>query len=119
MPDSAGRIINDLKGPTRQFLIEHASGPQPIVRGWLDLPRSSLLRRDLIRYEWENGVAANKFPKATALTEIGREVVCTILGQAADQIISCRQFLTKQIANPKIGTSREVSLAKLMADAVA
>jgi hypothetical protein len=112
-------MVNELKVSLRNLLIEHATGPQPIIRGPEEHSRAALLRRELIRYEWQNGVAASAFPKATALTELGREVVCIILGDYADQIVASQKFLERLARKPKPVFNREVALAKLMADAAA
>lgn len=82
---SARGIINKLSKPQRDSLMAHADGPQPIVVSPEILTRSALIDRGLIRYVIPGGVPTAR-PHRTALTEIGREVLCVMLGDLADTL---------------------------------
>ena len=105
----AYRIAHDLKVLPRRLLIEHCPGPRPIIRGPEENTRQALLARDLIRYDWAKAADRTGFPKATTLTELGREVVCIVLGHYADSI-TASQF-RKVIESPSIVSRIEQELA--------
>lgn len=73
------------------------------------MTRRSLLAQELIRYDWAPSSHHTGFPKATVLTEIGREVVCIILGHYADNL-TARTF-RKIIESPSIVSRIEQELA--------
>jgi len=105
----AYRIASHLKVLPRRFLIEHANGPRPVIRGPEEMTRRCLLGMELIRYDWAPAAHRTGFPKATVLTELGREVVCIVLGHDADSI-TASQF-RKIIESPSIVSRIEQELA--------
>jgi len=109
MSPVAYRIASNLKVLPRRLLIEHCPGPRPIIRGPEENTRQSLLARELIRYDWAPASHHTGFPKATVLTELGREVVCIVLGHDADSL-TASQF-RKIVESPSIVSRIEQELA--------
>ena len=76
------------------------------------MTRRCLLGMELIRYDWAPASHHTGFPKATVLTELGREVACIILGHWADNL-TARAF-RKIIESPSIVSriEQELSMAR-------
>jgi hypothetical protein len=76
-------IANVLSKAQRDSLIAHIDHPQPVnCRGPEFVTKLSLLERRLLRGEHPDMTR----PQYTRLTELGREVVCAILGDYADKL---------------------------------
>lgn len=84
---SMREIVNRLSKSQRDHLIEHISGPQPILTGPQVHITGALISRNLIRYVHKFNDKHAKFPHHTKFTEFGREVVCIILGDYADALV--------------------------------
>lgn len=115
MQSPAYRIAGELQVKLRQFLIEHAPRPKPNIVDQNFATRGALLRRGLIRYVHRFADNHAECPHHTELTELGREVVCIILGQYADSIIASREFLARRQA-PTIAPDQELKLARQWAN---
>jgi hypothetical protein len=78
--------------------------------------RVVLKRYDLIFWTNSKGNHNVSAPTHSALTPLGRETVCCILGQYADSLVAHRTFL-ERMASPSImaGLDRELALARIMA----
>ncbi len=83
---SAREIVNKMSKPLRDSLTAHANGPQPIVVGPESSSRSALISRGLVRYDLPGNVPTRR-PHRTALTDLGREVLCVMLGDYADALV--------------------------------
>jgi hypothetical protein len=111
------QLASILKVSQRDLLIEHANGPNQIDRS---SPREGsrvvLKRYDLIFWTNSKGNHNVSAPTHSALTPLGRETVCCILGQYADSLVAHRTFL-ERMASPSImaGLDRELALARIMA----
>ena len=123
MLQSTREIVSRMPKIQRDFLIEHVNGAQTIDVGEDTRTRTAMFARDLIRY-----VGAGKDgerPHFTALTELGREVVCSILGDYADALVKsgCLEDAPLIVVNksPKIASlelesesiTPEMKMAKL------
>jgi len=116
MPTGAPQIAAILKVAQRDLLIEHANGPNPIDRSSPREGSRVVLKRHGLIF-WSNAMGNHNVsaPTHSALTELGRETVCCILGQYADSLVQHRKFL-ERVASPSIlvGIDREIALARLM-----
>jgi hypothetical protein len=94
----------------RDFLIEHVNGLQTIDVGEDTRTRTALFARDLIRYVGAG--RSTERPHFTALTDLGREVVCSILGDYADALVKsgCLEEVPLIVikAAPRIAASEPV-----------
>lgn len=84
-------ISNKLSACQRAVLIEHVPGRVPINN---EIDPAAALRRstiqaltsaELIQPDRKGAMR----PRFTMLTELGREVVCCVLGQYADALVQC------------------------------
>lgn len=98
----------------REYLISHVNGPRPIINGYRETTRRSLVNNKILQY-WPPNTTR---PKETRLTEFGRQIVCIVLGNYADALTEAKDFLEKLSAPPIIPDDREMVLAKLMAKRV-
>lgn len=82
---SSREIAVRMPKPQRDLLIAHVDGPQPLTISHESMVRNALLARDLLRFDNR----ASLRPKSTHLTDLGREVLCAILGDYADALVRC------------------------------
>lgn len=81
---SARSIANGLLKSSRDLLINHIDGPVPLtIHGNERGPRNALLARSLIAFP-RGGMTT---PNSTHITNLGREVLCCILGDYADALV--------------------------------
>lgn len=84
-PHGYSRELTSLQ---RDYLIDHACGPRPIIVSEDFKSRNALLSRGLIRTP-----AHSARPTYTELTELGRKVLCCVLGAYADALVRAEQLL--------------------------
>ena len=75
-------VIKNMPKLQRDYLVDHACGPRPIVVSENSASREALMDRRLIRTP-----AHTERPAYTELTDLGREVLCTILADYADALV--------------------------------
>ena len=80
---SVRAIANKLSKQQRDFLIDHIDGPHPISQGYETFVRNALEARGLVCFDLPQSLR----PKTTIITELGREIVCAILGDYADALV--------------------------------
>ena len=83
-PRQIARTLSNIK---RNRLIAHVSGPLPFDVGPTRITNNSLLAEGLLRRLDGENVAMR--PTVLKLSELGRAVVCVILGEYADSLVSC------------------------------
>lgn len=83
------------------FLIDHIDSAHPLRHdNNEDRTRSALISRNLIRYEYAPTIVGR--PRATVLTQLGREVVCIVLGQYADALERARERIGRLRDKPRL-----------------
>jgi hypothetical protein len=82
---SARSFVAKMPKLQRDSLVAHIEGPQQIVTGMERFTRQALISRGLLHHDPANMMTSR--PSKTALTELGREVVCIILGDYADALV--------------------------------
>jgi hypothetical protein len=87
-------IANRLSKQQRDCLIQHIDYPQPIKRGPEFQTAFCLMYRNLLRGDYP------QFPRSTSLTELGREVLCTVLGDYADALFRTHLIEIETSAEP-------------------
>lgn len=81
---SARSLANGLLKPSRDLLLAHLDGqPRPLAIGPESYSRNALVDRRLLRFDDNHSLK----PHSTIITELGREVLCTILGDYADALV--------------------------------
>jgi len=83
---SARSIARSLSNIQRSSLVEHAPGPQRYFTDTDRKTKQSLVDAGLLRPTARENQA--KFPPELVLSELGREVVCFILGDYADALVA-------------------------------
>jgi hypothetical protein len=106
-------IANQLSRQQRDCLILHLDNPQSIKRGPEFTTAYSLMYRDLLR-----GDAPN-FPRFTLLTELGREVLCAVLGDYADALVRAEIIAVEELqpsvpADTQFAAGSPVQLSVIM-----
>lgn len=74
-------IAHKLTKPQRDLLLEHVDGLVPVKQGLENFVRNALFERRLLRFE------RTLRPQNTILTDLGREVLCALLGSYADALV--------------------------------
>lgn len=83
---SVRSIAFNMPKPQRDMLIAHIDGPQPVTTSGHEWSvRNSLHAKGLLAYP----VGGPINPTTTHITELGREVLCSILGDYADALVRC------------------------------
>ena len=88
---SARTMASNLSAGQRERLIAHIRGPQTI--DYRTGPEENLIRRAVVALLGKGLVRNDTYggairPKHTLLTELGREVVCHVLGDYADGLVT-------------------------------
>ena len=113
------RIANHLTKTQRDCLIEHVHGPQPFHTNVIRQTKQSLVETRLLRPP--NGENMALRPTELMLSELGREVVCIILGEYADALVACG--LTEPLTESQVlaaieeASKRKPCPERLLADA--
>ena len=99
---SPNTMARSMPKAQRDLLIRHINGPRPLAIGPEIYTRNALVLRNLLRFDNPQ----NLRPRATLLTDLGRETVCIILGDYADALVragvleSVRPIVLKKL--PKV-----------------
>ncbi len=92
---SLALMIAKLSKLQREFLIDHVDGVRPFIDQQIEnMTRESMIARGLVRYHPQSRSHLGR-PDGTALTNDGREALCTILGQYADAL--CRAVTARRL----------------------
>lgn len=88
---SISSIANKLSACQRAVLIEHVPAKMPVSN---EIDAAAALRRSTLAALTGAGLVCldrkgTMRPRFTMLTELGREVVCCVLGQYADALVRC------------------------------
>ncbi len=88
MLPSQRAMVMKLSSYQREFLISHCRGMRPFKDEPIEnATRSSLIKRKLIRYK-PDGHCRLGIPDGTVATDpLGREAICTILAEYADNLL--------------------------------
>ena len=113
---AARTMANQLSVACRHLLILHIDKKFPLDRNKNTQARNTLLNRELIKYTQVSGAAATNFPTHTALTEIGRAVVCAVLAEYAEAIVNAGDFLERMSSPPISAPSPETIQAAFNAE---
>lgn len=115
---TARQLAKNLTVAHRTLLIRHIDQRLPLDRRSENHARRTLITKEFIKFTQVSGAASTKFPTHTILTDLGRIVVCAVLTEYAEAIISAADFLermgsppTAPLALPKIAKTAEETLA--------
>lgn len=107
-------IADDLSAAQKEYLVDHLDGQRPLAnRNAHEVrTRGSLLARGFIHHK----ETITSRPTATVLTDKGRDALCAILAEYAEQLLRAEQEFLKRPVQPKAATSieRETLLRNLM-----
>ena len=84
---SPSSIARNLTIIQRNCLIAHVNGPQPFLTNDARPTKRSLIEYGLLRAPCGGQPRVSR-PKELVLSELGREVVCIVLGQYAEALIA-------------------------------
>ena len=87
-------IARSLSNNQRNTLIDHVLGPQQFYARQYEQPERNIrqTKQSLLNYKLLRptpGKEASVRPPELMLTELGREVVCFVLGEWADKLVAC------------------------------
>src|SRR5260221_7160930 len=92
-------IARNLSASQRGCLISHIDGPQPltVLPGGIFRTKTILVDRGLLCVP-QNGTTPKARLKELCLSDLGREVVCHVLGEYADFLVAagCLETLSKR-----------------------
>jgi hypothetical protein len=107
-------IAHKLSAAQKEYLVDHLDGERSITnRNTNEIrTRGALLSRHFIHHK----ETITSRPTATVLTDKGRDALCAILGEYAEQLMRAQEVFLKRPVYPKAATSveRETLLRNLM-----
>jgi hypothetical protein len=107
-------IAQKLSAAQKEYLVDHLDGKRAIAnRDAHEIrTRGALIARKLIQHK----ETITSRPTATVLTDKGRDALCAILGEYAEQLMRAQEVFLKRPVHPKAATSveRETLLRNLM-----
>lgn len=95
---TALKYANELSDMAQILLKQHIEARVPINRRTETSQRRTLLAREFIAYTQKKGCASTPFPTHTRITELGRAVVCALLGAESDAISTNPSFIEDMAA---------------------
>ena len=107
LPKHIARLLSNIQ---RNCLIDHVPGPQPFHADTARQTKVCLVDLKLLgQLDGMRNEAAR--PAELKLTELGREVVCIILGQYADALVSCG-VLYEPLTEPELQAAIRESIRR-------
>lgn len=80
-------LLKAISPTMREYLFQHIDGPVPIEKG--DRTDKRYAVRNAARSRrFLKGIPSDAFPKSTALTELGRDVVAHLLAEYAEVLVA-------------------------------